>query len=176
MATEFEAKILDIDVDSIIIKLNSLGAKKILERDMRRYVYDFNPKRDDSWIRLRDDGEKCTLTIKEIHDDSVSGTEETEIIVSSFNDTNILLGKLGYSPKGYQENKRISYSLEGTAIEIDFWPLIPPYIEVEAESSKKVKETLEKLGFSIEQSTSQNTTKVYARYGIDIASIKELKF
>ena len=48
MKTEFEAKILEIDVDKIISILNRLGAKKVVENKQRRFVYDFTPKKENS--------------------------------------------------------------------------------------------------------------------------------
>ncbi|MBT3412985.1 MAG: CYTH domain-containing protein [Candidatus Jacksonbacteria bacterium] len=176
MDTEFEAKILDIDVDTILSKLKSLGAKKIKEREQKRYVYDFFPKKDNSWVRLRTDGEETTLTIKEIQNDNIDGTEEIELEVSDFEKANFLLEKLGYSNNGYQENKRISYVLEGVQVEIDFWPLIPPYLEVEGNSEEEVEKIVKLLGYEISQTTSMNTIKVYKKYGIDLTAIKELKF
>jgi len=176
MKTEFEAKILEIDVDKITKRLSKLGAKKIAERMMKRFVYDFNPKKENSWIRLRFDGTKTTLTIKEINNDKIDGTKEIEINVDDFDKTNLLLEKLGYIHKGYQENKRVSYKLGDVEIELDFWPKIPPYLEVEGNSIEDVQKVVKQLGFDISQTTSINTTEVYKKYGIDIYSIKELKF
>lgn len=176
MQTEIEVKILEINVDEIIAKLNALGAKKIGEKMQKRFVYDFNPKIENSWIRLRTDGAKTTLTVKEIHNDRIDGTKELEVVVDNFEKTNLLLEKLGYIAKGYQENKRISYILDNVEIEIDFWPRIPPYLEIEARTILEVETMVKKLGFDILQSTSISTTKVYKKYGIDLDSIKELKF
>lgn len=176
MQTEFEAKILEIDVDEVIAKLDVLGARKIGEKMQKRFVYDFVPKIEKTWIRLRTDGEKTTVAIKEIQNDAIDGTKELEILVDDFEKTNIFLEKLGYFAKGYQENKRISYVLGTVAIEIDSWPRIPPYVEIEAQSVLDVEATIKKLGFEVSQTTSINTTDVYKKYGIDIASIKELKF
>ena len=176
MKIEFEVKILGIDVDNIIAKLKKLGAKKVIEREMKRFVYDFNPKKENSWVRLRDDGQKVTLTIKEIYSDEIDGTKEIEIIVDSFKKTNLLLNKLGYLPQSYQENRRISYKLDGVDIEIDFWPQIPPYLEIEGRSIREVENIINKLGFKISQTTSTHTVGVYKKYGIDINAIKELKF
>ena len=176
MQTECEAKILDIDVNKIVSNLNTLGARKIGEKLQKRYVYDINPNNKNTWIRLRTDGEKTTLTIKEIQNNSIDGIKELEISVDDFEKTNLLLEKLGYVAKVYQENKRISYILEDVDIEIDFWPKIPPYLEIEAESIKEVEKMIEKLGFEKSQSTSITTRDVYKKYGIDLHSIKELKF
>lgn len=167
---------LEVDVPELETKLHTLKAKKIGGRVQKRYVYDFNPKKEGSWVRLRTNGTKTTLTIKEIHSDNIDGTKELEITVDDFEKTNQLLEKLGYKNKGYQENKRVSYELDGVQIEIDFWPKIPPYMEVEAKSAKQVEETLRKLGFDPAHATSVNTTEIYKKYGINIEKMKVLKF
>ena len=176
MQTEFEVKILDIDVEEIISKLSILGAKKIGEKFQKRLVYNFNPPKENSWIRLRTDGEKTTMAIKEIQNDNIDGTKELEINVGDFKRTNLFLEKLGYIAKAYQENRRISYILDDVEIEIDFWPKIFPYLEIEARSISKVELMIKKLGFNRSQATSISVRKVYKKYGIDIYAIKELKF
>lgn len=152
------------------------GATKIGETLQRRYVYDITPGDETKWIRLRDTGSKITLTIKEITNDAIDGTQETEIAVSDFDSTNVLLNKLGYQPKAYQENKRISFTLDGGEVEIDMWPRIPPYAEIESSSNEHVIAIAGKLGYRKDQLTGENTTKVYARYGIDLADIADLRF
>ncbi len=134
MNTEFEVKILAIDIDEIIVKLAELGAEKIGEKQQRRFVYDLMPKKENLWIRLRTDGQKTTMTLKEIQNDKIDGTKEIEILVDDFDKTKIFLEKLGYEHKSYQENRRTSYILDGVEIEIDLWPLIPPYVEIEGKS------------------------------------------
>jgi adenylate cyclase class 2 len=180
METEFEVKIPDIDVEQIKKKLESIGAKKHLEREMKRYVYDIDPKDQSTWIRLRDNGERVTLAIKKIHNDNIDGTKEISIVVDDFEKTNLLLNKLGFFHKAYQENKRISYLLDDVKIEIDFWPKIPPkippYLEVEGKSAQEVEKVVKLLGFDSSQTTSIGVTKMYQRYGIDIDKFKELKF
>ena len=57
MHTEFEERILEINVEETIKKLEVLGAKKVGEWFQKRYVYDFTPKRENEWIRLRTNGE-----------------------------------------------------------------------------------------------------------------------
>jgi hypothetical protein len=43
MQIEYEVKILNIDVPNIIKKIEQLKAKKISDRIMRRFTYDFHP-------------------------------------------------------------------------------------------------------------------------------------
>jgi adenylate cyclase, class 2 len=176
MKTEFEVKILNIDVDYIQEKLKKLNAKKIMNRNMKRFVYDFNPKKEKSWIRLRDNGQKTTLTIKEIQNDKIDGTKELAIEVSDFEKTNKILERLGYINRSYQENKRISYILDNVKIEIDFWPMLKPYLEIEGNSVKEVENIIKKLGFTMTDTTTMNTKEIYKQQNIDTDKIKELKF
>lgn len=175
MKTEFEIRILEIDVNDMIEKLEKLWAQRIAEREMRRFVYDFSPKKEWSWIRLRFDWTKTTLAIKEIQNDQIDGTKELEISVEDFDKTNLILEKLGYKFRNYQENRRISYKLDNVEIEIDFWPLIPPYLEIEGKTIEDVEKAVNKIGFDMQQTTSINTIKIYKQYWIDLDSIKELK-
>ncbi|MER7847495.1 CYTH domain-containing protein [Kitasatospora sp. NPDC096077] len=174
-AIEFEAKILNIEPEKIRALLVEAGAEHVADRFQRRYVYDI-PGRPGAWVRLRDTGSDITLCVKEIHSDAIDGVTETETTVGDFNDTNMLLGKLGYQPKAYQENRRSSWTLDGAAIEIDEWPLIPAYLEIEGDSAEHVHATVLAVGLPVAELTSENTTKVYRRYGIDIEAIPRLTF
>lgn len=175
---EYECRVLNIDIDEFKTKLESLGAKNKGEFFQRRYVYDFNPVRPNSWIRLRTNGEKTTITIKELKDEeSISGTRELETIVGDFDIANEILEKLGYKARNYQENMRISYELNGVSIEIDSWPLIPTYVEIEGSSEREVIETLKLLDIDMNQVTTLGVESIYrVIYGIDSLKIKELKF
>ncbi|MFF4339428.1 class IV adenylate cyclase [Kitasatospora sp. NPDC001540] len=174
-ATEFEAKILAVEPEKMRARLAEAGAEHLGDRFQRRYVYDI-PGRPGTWVRLRDTGTDVTLCVKEIHSDAIDGVSETETTVGDFDTTNTLLGKLGYQPKAYQENRRSSWTLGGAAIEIDEWPLIPPYLEIEGDSADHVHATATALGLPLAELTSENTTKVYRRYGIDIEAIPRLTF
>jgi len=173
---EIEGKVLDIDKADIKKKLQKLGANKVSDYFFKRYVFDVIPAAQDKWIRLRTDGIKTTLTVKCITDDSITGTEEWEMEVSSFEMALIMLKQIGIESRGYQENKRELYELDGVEIAIDEWPKIPPYIEIEASSEEKVHKTLELLGIDRKSLTGKNTEKIYDIYGIDLSSITDLRF
>ena len=66
MHTEYEVRVLEIDVETIIKKIENVGAKFQWDHLQKRYVYDFIPKIDGKWIRLRTNGDKTTITIKNI--------------------------------------------------------------------------------------------------------------
>lgn len=174
---EYEARVLEINKEELEKKLKNLGAEKIADFDYRRRVYDFNPKEEERWIRLRTNGKKTTLTIKEIKSQEIDGTEETEIEVSDFEKTNIILNKLGYIEKSYQENKRTRWSLDGVEIDIDTWPYIPTYVEIEGKSTKDVEDMIEKLNINKEKVTTVDVQDVFKQfYKIDIAKMPEVRF
>ena len=176
MNTEYEVKILDIDVDSIKKTLDWLGVRYLWKVDQQRYVYDFNPVNPNKWLRLRKKWDKVELTMKEMSDDSITGTKELEIGVDSFEKTHALLWELWYFEKAYQENTRESYILDWVEIEIDSWPLIPSYLEIEWNSVEEVEKIVRKIWFSMTYTTSINTNKVYKKHGIDLDKIKILQF
>lgn len=176
MSIEFEAKVLDVDPDEVAGRILSLGGRRVGDRLMRRYVYDVEAGDRSRWIRLRDNGTAVTLTVKEIAHDGIDGTTETEVVVGDFETTNELLRRIGFEAKSYQENRRVSFELAGAELELDWWPLIPPYLEIEGRSRDHVVEVGHMLGVSKDDLTGENTTKVYARYGIDLSAVRELRF
>jgi adenylate cyclase class 2 len=143
---------------------------------MRRFVYDIEAGDGARWIRLRDDGSVVTLTVKEIEHDGIDGTNETEVVVGDFEGAGELLRRMGFEAKSYQENRRESFELAGARLEIDEWPRIPPYLEIEGDSRQHVVEVAEMLGIPEDRLTGENTVKVYARYGIQLGGIRELRF
>ncbi|PXY25284.1 class IV adenylate cyclase [Prauserella flavalba] len=176
MPIEHEAKILDIDPDAMEQLILDKGGQKLGERFMRRYVYDITPGDQSKWIRLRDTGDETTLTVKQITSDAIDGTHEIEVGVDDFAATNALLNVLGFTAKSYQETKRTSFILDGAQVEIDTWPQIPPYLEIEAGSKDEVVRVAGLLGHTEADLTGENTIKIYARYGIDLNTIPELRF
>jgi adenylate cyclase class 2 len=175
MHTEYEVRVLEIDVESVKKQLKEIGATFEWDLLQRRYVYDFIPKVDGKWIRLRTNGEKTTLTIKNVVTSKIDGTQELEIVVDDFDKTNQILNELGYQPKGYQENRRVQYSLNGVEIDIDYWPMIPTYLEIEGLSEEAVYEVLSLLGFKKEDATNKDVEGIYLDYGYDINKMFELK-
>jgi adenylate cyclase, class 2 len=173
---EYEAKVLGIDPEIVEGKVLGLGGRRVADRMIRRFVYDVVPGDESRWIRLRDTGSEVTLTVKEIVHDGIDGTTETEVVVSSFETANELLRQMGFKPKSYQENRRTSFELYGAQLEIDHWPHIPPYLEIESHSHKHVVEVAAALGYPEHELTGENTTKVYARYNINLADIPDLRF
>jgi adenylate cyclase class 2 len=166
---EYEVRVLEIDAEKVKKKLKSLKATLVEDVFQKRYLYDFNPVNPDKWIRLRTNGKETTLTIKDMKSSKIDGTHEMEIIVNDFDTTDKILNELGYKARGIQENKRIKYDLNGVEIDIDTWPKIPTYLEIEGKNEEEVYNTLELLGISKDKAITLNTKSIYKEmYGIDL--------
>ena len=177
MNTEYEARTFINDIESVINQLRDKSCVFKYASFQKRYVYDLKPAEKGKWLRLRSDGYMTSLTYKEISSQKISGTKEIEIVVSNFETTNELLSKIGFTPRSYQENFRIHFISNEATFDIDFWPLIQPYLEIESYNSIKVKELFRELGFDNSDLLTANVDKIfYDYYNIDLDSISKLVF
>ena len=107
MKPEIEAKFINVDIDDIRQKLQAAGA--VLEqpmRLMRRVNIEEEAHREaGAWIRVRDEGNKTTLTWKQGMNKSsaIDRIHELEVEVSNFDDTVKIFELAGWLPKTYQE-------------------------------------------------------------------------
>lgn len=177
MHTEYEARVLEINKEKIIKKLEKLGAEKVADFDYKRRIYNFNPATDHKWIRLRTDGKKTTLTIKKLESMEIDGTKEMEIEVSNFEETDNMLNELGYKSHTYQENKRTRYILNDVEIDIDSWPYIPTYLEIEGKDEKAVRDMIKLLEVDETKVTTIDVQGVFKEfYNIEISNVPVVKF
>jgi adenylate cyclase class IV len=177
MQTEYELKILNITTTFFEQKLMALWAtKQSEERLMRRYVYEMKPKQDGTRLRLRDDWNAVTLTIKQVKAHTIDGTQELEVIIEDFKIMHTMLIMMWYEVVTYQENKRISRLLDGCDIEIDTRPMLETYAEIEWASEKNVLQVLEKLGYDVSETTAVKVKQMYEAKGVDLHSIERLVF
>ena len=138
MAIEIEGRIPNINPEEVKAKLLAIGAKPLGFYNFRRYVFDPAIGAPHRWLRLRTDGNKTTLTFKEISNDSFSGTEEWEVEVSDFETTLKILENTGIKHRSYQENTRDEYEYHGAKLSIDHWPKLGYLLEIEVEKEEDI--------------------------------------
>src|SRR3990167_3119021 len=183
---EFEIKFLEVNVPELEKKLIAIGAKKVGEYDQHMFLFDYPDYRldkDHSWIKLRTNGEETTLTYKQrlgvkSNDGSIQdeGMKEIEVVIDSYEKTFELLKAIGLVVKRKEGNRRIRYKKDDTVFDIDFWPFIPPYIEVESSSLKKVKDAAIELGFDPKVGIIGTAGAVYKKYGYDKDNYSSITF
>lgn len=187
MKVELEAKFLNVDIEDIRSRLKAAGAR--LEhpmRDMRRaLIEEPHHAAENMFIRIRDEGDKVTLTLKKktksLHEATINSTYEIETTVGDFETTVELFKVAGWHYMTYQESRRETWELDGVEIVIDEWPWINPYIEIEAESEGAVRSVAEKLGFDWGDARFGSVdiiyTKVYPNMTVrGVIDIKEVRF
>ena len=162
--------ILKLDIDNI----REILSNQTLEANMKKFL--INPNK---WVRPRKSNDKIELTTKHILNKKHSDYQnvlETEIEVSSFEEANNLLESIGICKRNYQEKIRYSFVYKDAQIEIDIWPMLDPYLEIECDNNKTIEEILEKLNLKENEIVSTNTESLYKRKNIDILQISTLKF
>ena len=160
-------------------KIDNIDVSKLEDRKMLKIIEDTG-NRFFKWIRLRQDGEIVEITIKYIYSNkanyNIDEVKEIEIKTDNFEMANKLIEEMGYYRKKLAEKQRDSYSYQGMDIEIDEWPLLEPYIEIEGNNIDKIYELANLLGYSKEQTRVMNTEDVYLEKGIDLSKYEEMTF
>lgn len=181
---EIEVKFLGIDSAALEAKLKEIGAEKTGEYFYKRRVFDYPDWRLDkggAWLRLRTDGKKATLAFKKRigikadggNDDSM---EEIETEVGDFEKTAALIMKLGFVEKHCVENRRTRWEKDGIEFDIDSWPNIPPYLEIETQTWEKIDEAINWLGLNAADKKIFSTNQVYKIYGINVDDYSVMTF
>jgi len=166
MTQEIEAKFLQVDFDLIREKLKAIGGVcRQHMRMMKRVVLDF-PDRDlqanhGAWVRVRDEGNKITLTYKQTVEHQFGGANEIEVTVSSYEDTIAIFQKLGLVIHTDQETKRETWQIGTVEIVLDEWPWLDPYIEIEGPTKDSVQEVAQKLGLDWNDAIFGSITVAY---------------
>ena len=71
--------------------------------------------------------------------------------------------------------KKIEEDNNGVEIDIDSWPLIPTYLEIEGPSEEAVYNAVSALGFEIDDTTTRDVEGIYLDYGHNLDEIYNLK-
>lgn len=165
---EIEIKILEIDVDQVIGKLEGFGAKRVFDGELDVKFYDFpgNLLKDgDKSLRLRKRSDAAELTFKhKLSQQGVKIAEEYQVNVDDFEEAQQILKSLGLIEfKNYIKN-RISYSLDGASFEIDTLEGCPTFLEIEAPTAEDVENWVTRLGFDMKDAKPWSGSEVLKYY------------
>lgn len=177
---EIECRFLEIDKDALIKKLLGLGAQDkgeiILEETI---IYDPEGKwrNENRFVRLRKVGDKTKLTYKEHREHTVDGTYEIEFGIEDYHKAELLFEKIGLKPFRHQQKKRHTFHLNGVTLDIDTWPRIPTYVELEGESEQSLKDVANLVGLDWKDVIFNNAAWVIEnKYDIPVRELKWFTF
>jgi adenylate cyclase class 2 len=174
---EIEVKLLEIDPVEMETKLLALGAKKIFDDVFEEWLFD-----REEWasfrgrVRVRKTNTGVFLAYKETTKDSSKGNLEIEFEVPSAETAISFVEKIGIPFARHQQKRRVHYEIGKLSVDVDFWPKIPPYVEIEGETLDEIEDLVKKLELKNKR-TELDARQIYKDvYGIDISEIKELVF
>ena len=174
MYIEYEATFVNVNKGEVREKLKGTGAKLIKPEFLQKRV-SFNLPGNPGghkWARVRDEGDKITMSFKEVDGDKIENQKEISLKIDDFNNGVEFLETIGCERKSYQETKREIWNLDGVEICIDEWPFLEPFVEVEGKSEEEVKSVSQKLGFDYSKAWFCATGLIYSKkYNIPVEII-----
>jgi len=183
---EIELKFLDVDVAALESSLTDIGAKRTKEFFYQVRIFDFPglslAREKHAWVRLRDDGEEATLSykarigVKEGGGLNDEGMEEVEVVVSDFEHATLILKSIGMIQKFHQEKKRTRWVKGDIEYDIDTWPLLPTFLEIEGTSEEAVTVAACELGLDPGDAKICSAGEIYKVYGLDDHDYEVLTF
>lgn len=166
---EIEVKVLEIDLKKVLEKLTELGAKKLLESNINSSYFDdsINSLRNQGVVlRLRQDSKKCRLTMKnKLRQTTVKIMDEFEVEVSSMETMKQIFNQIGLISYYDDTRKRISYNLGYATFDIDIYPDIPAFLEIEAPTKERLQELIKVFEFFDDQVKAWTGKELLAHYG-----------
>jgi adenylate cyclase class 2 len=164
---EKETKVLNVDVRNLISKLIKLDAEMVFD-NIRTITYFKNVKDDrEPFLKLTEE-EKLKLS-------SQMDGKEVKLFVSRKEECVQLLHTLGYEPVTEAKARRISYEWEGIDFDIDEFPQIPAFLEIDlCESKYTLQDILKKLNLEKNERGEVSTPDIYKKYGLDYFGLFKL--
>ncbi|MGW3495863.1 class IV adenylate cyclase [Streptomyces sp. NPDC001020] len=179
MKHEYEAKFLAVDVAALQAKLAALGAVQALPRTLlTRKIFENDSLDGGAWLRLRDEGTRSTLTLKQVTDaTTIDGTKEIETEVADLHAMAEILRRVGLTEVRYQENYREEWRLGEVAFDLDTWPDLPTFLEIEGPDEASVRQAADLLELDYSEARFGSVDEIYKREaGRDILAEPTLLF
>lgn len=175
---EFETRIMDIDINAIREICNKISAKNVKKENQVNDIFDFSDRRlldKKGYARIRTVEDLLNnktiyfmTTKKMLSQDKFKVMEENETIIEDGEMGKRIFNSLGLELQESIKKYRESYRYKNTLIEIDindpsFCPF--PYIELETTSEEELKEVVELLGYTLEDTTSKTIYQILNERG-----------
>ena len=105
-----------------------------------------------------------------------AGMEEIETVVDDFDKTCLIIERLGLVEKFYLENNRRRWKKGAVEFDIDFWPALEPYLEIEGPSMEAIDAAARELGFDPADKKVFSTTQIYELKGMRDKDYQRMTF
>ncbi|MCB9798370.1 class IV adenylate cyclase [Candidatus Nomurabacteria bacterium] len=163
MKIEFEATFLGQDIDAFRDRLKKQAVLLKPETLMKRVVFSAPESVPGGWMRVRDESDKITMSLKQVTGSKVDDQKEVELIIDDFDAGVDFMKSIGATQKAYQETKRESWQCGDVRVEIDTWPGLQPFIEIEGKSESAIRVCAKQLGLDYSQAIFGGVDVVYEK-------------
>ena len=177
MSYEYEYKYKDFDKKDIVKKLKDLGATYDGTFIFRVQIFKHPTKKQNTYIRIRDEKHRITMTYKYRENNSDFQIEH-EVNINNFDEgCEILLG-VGCEKHFYYEKIREIWTIKNTEICFDTYVCMPDIMEVESKTKSELEKYVKLLGLTdIPHNNFRNADLYKDNFGIVIPSnINNLTF
>lgn len=170
---EHEIKVLDVNVEDLVQKLETIGATRVYDDDRTIIALDTEDRKylnqKDKLIRVTDEGSiKVTMHVNQSKPEIKEGIK---FKTSRLKETMDFFHELGLDPISKVTAHRISYELGKIDFDIDLFPLIPAFLEIDTEYLEKegyeLNDLLKKLGLDKNKIVIMGTEDIHQLYNID---------
>ncbi len=177
---EIECRFLEINKDALVKKLLELGAKDEGEKTLEETII-YDPelawKAKGRFIRIRRNGDDIRLTYKNHAEHLVGGTTEIEFVIDDHKKAEALFESIGFVSYRHQQKKRHTFRLNDVTVDIDTWPRIPTYVELEGESEEALMDAARKLGFDWKDAEFHNAGwLIENKYKVPVTDLRWFTF
>ena len=166
---ELEVKFAVRSVEDVLPRIHSLEAvceqPTQFESNIRWDDHEGTLTNNHQVLRLRNNGGTAVLTYKaeNKNDKRLADREEIETVVTNYENTRLILERLGYQIVFIYEKYRSIYRLNDTGIFADHTP-IGDYIEIEGPDEEAIRRSAEMLGLDWEERISKGYRVLFAEW------------
>lgn len=170
---EQEIKVLDVNVKQLVERLEKMGAKKVYEDTRTIIALDTKDRsflnQKDKLIRVTEEGSiKVTMHINQSNPEA---KEEIKFKTSRLKETLDFFHQMGLDPISKVQAPRISFELGKVDFDIDYFPAIPPFLEIDTkhleDEGYTVDSLLKTLGLEENRVVVMGTEDIHKLYGIN---------
>lgn len=180
LSQEIECRFLEIDKLSLIqtlVKLGAIDKGESIVDEMIIYDKDGNWRDENKFIRIRKIGDNITITYKKYNSQSIDGASEIEITVDNYNQAKLFFENIGFKVFRHQQKLRHTFILDNIAFDIDTWPQIPTYLEIEASSEQDLIKATNLIGYNWQNAIFNNAKWIIeSKYNIPLGKLKYFTF
>jgi len=177
---EIEVKFLEVDKPQLIKQLLDLGAVDKGEEKITEQIYkDKEGKWTDQekFARFRQTKGKTVFTYKHVLERTATGTVEIEFNIDQPEKLKAFLEELDLALARENEKIRHKFMLGDVTIDIDTWPKVPTYVEIEGPSEQSIMDAAAKLGFDYAKAEFGTAQQVIEeKYGIPVRRLRYFTF